>query len=66
MRVRATRARHAVERAEMEDFFMQCVEVSDNPCYLCSYHLTARPKALSVTHRLQFFKSTTYGTFVFL
>lgn len=30
LRVRATRARHAVERAEMEDFFMQCIEVNDN------------------------------------
>jgi len=29
MRVRATRARDAVERSEMEDFFMQCVEVRD-------------------------------------
>lgn len=26
--VKATTARNAVERAEMEDFFMQCVEVS--------------------------------------
>lgn len=29
VRARATRARDAVERAEMEDFFMQCVEVSE-------------------------------------
>ena len=27
MRVQATRARDAVERAEMEEFFMRCVEV---------------------------------------
>lgn len=45
MRVRATRARHAVERAEMEDFFMQCIEVSYTPCYL-SLGLSS-PKALS-------------------
>lgn len=28
MRVRSTRARDAVERAEMEDFFMRCIEAS--------------------------------------
>lgn len=32
MRVQATRARDAVERAEMEEFFMRCVEVSDISC----------------------------------
>lgn len=31
MRVRATRARDAVERSEMEDFFLQCVEVRVAP-----------------------------------
>lgn len=28
-RVRATKAKNAVERAEMEDFFLQCIEVRD-------------------------------------
>lgn len=58
MRVRATRARHAIERAEMEDFFMQCIEVRDSVCCVCFLFFILDEKALQVTHRLHNFVAT--------
>lgn len=46
MRARATKARDAIERAEMEDFFMQCVEVR-KASTLCSFYHNLRVRAVN-------------------